>query len=147
MDEIWENIKSVEVTLPLDVVKEFSDSFNKTFEGKCEMQLIKQNQNVISAYVGQPTGPRQNVKTEIFLKIVAPMLNGYTLSILSVVYDMSTVYPCRLTDDLNSKLYVCGSSQELHDRIVEIIKSEKFVKSASMILTQVNKESERSFEG
>ena len=137
---MWENIKTVNIKLPMDVLKEFVESFNTTFAGKCDLQVYQKNQEVIRAYVNSVVGTRTDVQSEIVLKLEADILHNYRLAVLTITYDISSVYPCKLVDNINIMAYECGTSDELQEKIVETFRSEKFINSASMIITQVDRE-------
>lgn len=143
MTDIWKGIKAVDIKLPIDILTDFTDSFNEKFVGRCEMKLFQRNKSIIetfsdSTYLENPIG----IQTEIYLKLEAKLLDNYQLTVFSVVYDLATVYPCVLNDKLNQKVHRCESSADLTKAIMEVFRSEKFLTSASMILTQVNRAEE-----
>lgn len=140
MPGLWDNIKSLEVALPVDIIKEITDSFNESFAGQLEMNIFQKTEDVVHAFADQLMNTRKDVQSNIFVKLEAPLLRNYQLAVLSVVYEISTVYPCKLTDNLNMKAYICANSDELQVNLYEIFSSDKFKTSASMILTQVKHE-------
>lgn len=146
MTDIWNDIKTVKMEMPIDIIKDYADSFNEKFVGRCEMTFYQRNKTLLESFSSStPLDNINDIQSEIYLKLEAKALNNYQLSLLTVIYDISVVYPCSLNDNLSLKVIRCNDSADFRNNLVGFFKSEKFLNSASMILTQVDRAMQDQF--
>ena len=138
-ENIFENIKKENIILPLQMLENFTNTFNKTFEGKLvfEVKSAMENNNDLWAGIGEALQEKEEKNMVVRANIVAPTLNGYKLLVLKLVYKISQVYPCRIYNILENQSIDCKESGKVQNELKKIFTSESFQKPVRMLLAQV----------
>lgn len=80
----------------------------------------------------------QSKEFDATLSITAPALDGYTVRVLKVEYDL-TIYPVDVYDWLGDAEFdkiVCQNESELNDAIGKVLSSDKVQKAVGLLLAQ-----------
>lgn len=88
---------------------------------------------------GETTSKNESSKIKSYLRIVAPLLSRYTLSVVRVTHDIF-VYPAEIYDFVNQTAYKCDSQEECVRVISEILTSNKLHKALAALIAQSKNE-------
>lgn len=121
-ENIFSNIKSEEIVLPLSILSSYADAFNKTFTDKLVFELKKkmEDDNANDPWEGLLSIGNKEQEEKILVTrayIVAPGLNNYRLLILKLKYRVSEVYPCNVESMLEEKKFDCNNSDDVKKSI------------------------------
>lgn len=142
MDEnIFAGIKKEIIKLPLDILGEYAEQFNKAFEQSLVFETKQRLEDDMEAWtLADPLDNIGKVREKQVVTrayVVAPELNGYRLLVLKISYYRSTLYPCKLYNSLKETNIDCGSPEQLDKSLKDIFTSEEFVKPIRILLSQI----------
>lgn len=140
-EDIFSSITTDDIVLPLNVLKDYADSFNKAFTEKLVLEIKKtmedDNENpwgeLIS--IGKKEQEEQSLVTRVF--IVAPGLSNYRLLVLKLKYKISQVYPCVIENLLEEKKFDCKDAESVNKAFETIFSSDSFQRPVKMLLSQI----------
>lgn len=141
-DNIFKGIKKEMIKLPLDIIKDYADQFNTTFNESLIFEIKeKLEDDTDDWFKGDVFGQKADIgekKMVIRAYIVAPELESYRLLIMKISYYRSTVYPCELFNSITYTSESCDTSEELNARMKDIFVSEEFKKPIRILLSQID---------
>lgn len=140
-ENIFSNITTEDIVLPLRVLNSYTESFNKAFAEKLVLETKKSMEDdsvdpwgeLIS--IGKNEQEEQSLVTRAF--IVAPGLGNYRLLVLKLKYKISQVYPCVIENILEEKNFNCKDAEEVNKALNTIFSADSFQRPVKMLLSQL----------
>lgn len=140
-ENLFENIKKVDILLPLQILEEYANSFNETFKGKLVFEIKHKMEDTHDPWTGLEvvfSSKEQEEKNMVVRAyIIAPELNNYRLLVLKLVYKISQVYPCNIECILDNQKKDCKDSNQVKSVLKGVFTSQSFQKPVQMLLAQV----------
>jgi len=93
-----------------------------------------------SAPPDNPFAPQQQ-GFELRLLIVAPALNNYSYTVMTIFYPMATLYPVKVENNNGNKPVTCQSEEELMQVLGQVLSAEKTRRVIASLLGQIRAES------
>lgn len=137
---IWTGIEPANVELPIQVINEYANSFNETFEGKMTMTVKSKIDDSIVVTVESLLNPEkksENGRYEINVSIDVPSLKGYSLKVIVVSYDVIKIYPCAIKNLLDGSTEECPDEETFKVKIKALFASDDFTQILKNLLVQV----------
>lgn len=144
-ENIFEQIKSENIILPLTVLNGYANSFNETFKERLVFELKKKMEDESDPWDGIGLAIQKKDQEEksyvTRAYVVAPGLGNYRLLVLKLSYKISEVYPCRLENMLEDtgvrNVKECENSIKLNDDLLKLFQSDEFQRPIKMLLSQL----------
>lgn len=141
-ENIFANIKSEQIVLPLAVLNSYADTFNKTFTDKLVFEIKKKMEDSKDAdpWEGMlAMVPKEQEEKDLVTRayIVAPGLNNYKLLVLKLQYKVSEVYPCHIESMLEDVKFDCNNAEEVQRALDTIFNADTFQRPVKMLLSQL----------
>ena len=132
---IWTGIEPANVELPIQVINEYANSFNETFEGKMTMTVKSKIDDSIVVTVESLLNPEkksENGRYEINVSIDVP-----SLKVIVVSYDVIKIYPCAIKNLLDGSTEECPDEETFKEKIKKLFASDDFTQILKNLLVQV----------
>ena len=123
---MWEDLKPASIESPNNLMKTIANELNRITREAIVFSVehnVYRDYSDITSMLDDSTD--DNSRRVIRLKLSVPTLNAYTLSLIRVVYDVKTVYPCEVTDIISESNISAASSDDLGVKVRGILNSEK----------------------
>lgn len=140
-ENIFSNITTEDIVLPLAVLNGYINTFNKAFAEKLAFEVKKSMEDDVEdpwgelISMGKKEQEEQSLVTRAF--IAAPGLGNYRLLVLKVKYKISQVYPCVIENILEEKKFECKDAEGVKNALETIFSADSFQRPVKMLLSQL----------
>ena len=141
------NAVTEKVTLPQEMLRDYIELFDKTFErSKCYLDFVVCEDDDSDDWKKEEIFEHFVKPTEKYvvlsMRLVVPSLHDYTLALFSIKFKRSQVYPCKFDNFFIDENVIKDTrdADELENRIENVFRCGKFRHAMNMILSQINYE-------
>lgn len=136
---MWEELKPAQVEVPQKMMLNIANELNAITKQALIFVVEAEVYQDFPDLAAIMDNSDDDSKRVIRLRLQAPTLNNYSLSMISVVNDIKTIYPCEVNDLINHNKKNALDYKELEILIRDILKDKKVLEIVSNLWAQALK--------
>ena len=135
MESLWPNLETISKDVPVQILKEQADIFNRELKGLLECKVETSEVPLGKSYIS-------SIESDLTAKLVvtSPNLYNYSLVLVQVNNKISKAYPCEvincLSEYLLSNSEIANNAGEFKHILGTILKSDNVVTALQNLIAQ-----------